>query len=135
MLKVSNTKENLSIFNRNRNDYFQVIRAAKKKSWSNFLNNAIEKKVFQAYKFIKNNWMKKISSIQYKEKTNIKFEDKCNAFIEAMYFVSSNIENTNEKNEIRLIVNSRSCEWSNLIKSKLRQAIYTFASNKTSKAD
>jgi hypothetical protein len=50
--------------------------------------------------------MKKLSSIQYDEKTNIEFEDKCNAFIEAMYFVSSNIENTNEKNEFRLKLDS-----------------------------
>ncbi len=135
MLKVSNTKENLSIFKRNRNNYFQVIRAAKKESWSNFLNNAVEKKVFQAYKFIKNNRIKKLSSIQYDEKTNIEFEDKCNAFIKTMYLVSSNIENTNEKNEIRLILNSKSFEWSNLIESKLRQAIYTFASNKASRSN
>jgi hypothetical protein len=54
MHKVSKTEENLSIFKRNRNDYFQAIRAAKKESWSNFLNNAVEKKIFQAYKFTKN---------------------------------------------------------------------------------
>jgi hypothetical protein len=46
MYKVSRTKENLSIFKRNRNDYFQAIRFAKKESWSNFLNNAVEKEVF-----------------------------------------------------------------------------------------
>ncbi len=58
--------------------------------------------------------MKKLSSIQYERKTNIEFEDKCNAFIEAMYSVSSNIENTNE-NDIRLELDSKSFEWSNLI--------------------
>jgi hypothetical protein len=54
--------------------------------------------------------MKKLSSIQYDEKTNIEFEDKYNAFIEAMYLVSLNIENTNEKNEFRLKLNSESFE-------------------------
>ncbi len=54
--------------------------------------------------------MKKLSSIQYDEKTNIEFEDKCNAFIEAMYLVSSDIENTNEKNEFRLKLDSESFE-------------------------
>ncbi len=54
--------------------------------------------------------MKKLSSIQYEEKTNIEFEDKCNAFIEAMYLVSSDIENTNDEDEIRLILNSESFE-------------------------
>jgi hypothetical protein len=53
--------------------------------------------------------MKKLSSIHYERKTNIEFEDKCNACIEAMYSVSSNIENT-EKDEIRLNLNSKSFE-------------------------
>jgi hypothetical protein len=52
-----------------------------------------------------------------------------------MYFVSSNIENTNEKNEFRLKLNSESFEWSNLIESKLRKTIFTFASNKASRSD
>jgi hypothetical protein len=73
------------------------------------LNNAVEKEVFQAYKFIKNNRMKKLSSIQYERKTNIEFENKCNAFIEAMYSIPSEIENTNE-NDIRLKLNSESFE-------------------------
>jgi hypothetical protein len=53
--------------------------------------------------------MKKLSSIQYERKTNIEFEDKCDAFVEAMYFESSDIENTNEK-EIQLNLNSNSFE-------------------------
>jgi hypothetical protein len=134
MHKVSKTEENLSIFKRNRNDYFQTIRAAKKESWSNFLNNAVKKKIFQAYKFTKNNRMKKLSSIHYNRKTNIEFEDKCIAFIEAMYLVSLNIENT-EKDESRLNLNSESFEWSNLIESELREAIFTSASNKASRSN
>jgi hypothetical protein len=63
MHKALQIKENLSIFKRNRNDYFQAIRSTKKNFWSNFLNNAVEKKVFQAYKFIINNWIKKLSLI------------------------------------------------------------------------
>ncbi len=134
MHKVLQTKENLLNFKRNRNDYFQAIRAAKKKSWSNFLNNAVEKEVFQAYKFTKNNKKKKLSLIQCERKTNIEFEIKCNAFIEAMYSMSSNIENTNE-NDIRLNLNSESFEWSNLIESKLQKTIFIFASNKASKSN
>jgi hypothetical protein len=52
--------------------------------------------------------MKKLSSIQYKDKTNIEFEDKCNAFIETMYSISSNIENTSDETDIRLNLNSKS---------------------------
>ncbi len=135
MYKVSRTKENLSIFKRNRNDYFQAIRSAKKESWSNFLNNAVEKEVFQAYKFIKNNQMKKLSSIQYEDKTNVEFEDKCNAFIEAMYSTSFEIENMSDDTEIRLNLNSKSFEWSDLIESELRKAIFISALNKASESD
>ncbi len=51
-----------------------------------------------------------------------------------MYFVSLNIENTNE-NEIRLKLNSKSFEWLNLIESKLRKAIFMSASNKASRSN
>ncbi len=54
--------------------------------------------------------MKKLVSIQYKEKTNIEFEDKCDAFIDAMYFESSNIKNTCDESEIQLNLNSDSFE-------------------------
>jgi flagellar hook-basal body complex protein FliE len=135
MYKALSNEENLSIFTRNRNDYFQAIRFAKKEFWSNFLNNAIEKKIFQAYKFIKNNRIKKLSSIQYEKKTNIEFENKCNAFIEAMYSISSNVENTSNETKIRLKLNSDLFEWSNLIESELRKAIFISASNKASKSD
>jgi flagella basal body P-ring formation protein FlgA len=134
MHKVSKTEENLSIFKRHRNDYFQAIQAAKKESWSNFLNNAVEKKIFQAYKLTKNTWIKKLSSIHYERKTNIEFKNKCNAFIEAMYLISSNIENI-EKDEIRFNLNSESFEWSNLIESELWKAIFTSASNKASRSN
>ncbi len=115
MHKASRIEENLKIFKRNRNDYFQAIRSAKKESWSNFLNNAVEKEIFQTYKFTKNNRMKKLPSIQFERKTNIEFEDKCNVFIEAMYLKSSNIENSSDENEIRLKLNSDSFKWSKLI--------------------
>jgi hypothetical protein len=79
--------------------------------------------------------MKKFLSIQYEENTNIEFEDKCNAFIEAMYFVSLNIENTNKKNEIRLNFNSESFEYSNLIELELQKAIFIFALKTASRSN
>jgi hypothetical protein len=54
--------------------------------------------------------MKKLSSNQHEDKTNIKFEDKCNAFIDAMYSISSEIENTSDDTKIRLNLNSQSFE-------------------------
>ncbi len=135
MYKVLSNEENLSIFKRNRNDYFQTIRFAKKEFWSNFLNNAIEKKIFQAYKFIKNNRMKKLSSIQYEKKTNIEFENKFNVFLEAMYSTSSNVENMNDETKIRLKLTSDWFKWFNLIEWKLRKTIFISASNKASKSN
>ncbi len=79
--------------------------------------------------------MKKLSSIQYKDKTNIEFEDKCNAFIETMYSISSNIENTSDETDIRLNLNSKSFKWFDLIESKLQKAIFTFLLNKASKSN
>jgi hypothetical protein len=52
-----------------------------------------------------------------------------------MYSKSSDVENTNDENEIRLNLNSDSFEWSELIESKLRNAIFTSASNKASRSD
>jgi hypothetical protein len=135
MHKVSKTEENLKIFKRNREYYFQAIRSAKKESRSNFLNKTVEKETCYSYKLIKNNRIKKLSSIQFEEKTNIEFEDKCNVFIETMYSKSLNIENFNDENEIRLKLNSNSFKWSKLIESELRKAIFTSASNKASRSD
>jgi hypothetical protein len=114
---------------------YQQIRFAKKKSWSNFLNKTIKKEVFQAYKFIKNNRIKKLSWIQYEEKTNIEFENKYNTFVEVKYFESLNIKNINDENEIKFNLNSNSFKWLKLIESKFRQTIFTFALNKTLKSN
>jgi hypothetical protein len=54
--------------------------------------------------------MKKLSSIKYEKKTNIEFENKCNAFIKAMYSTSLNVENTSDETKIRLKLNSNSFE-------------------------
>jgi hypothetical protein len=54
--------------------------------------------------------MKKLSSIHHDEKTNVEFEDKCDAFIEAMYSASSDIENESNENDVRLALNSNSFE-------------------------
>jgi hypothetical protein len=52
-----------------------------------------------------------------------------------MYLKSSNIENSNNENEIRLKLNSDLFKWSKLSESELRKAIFTSASNKASRSD
>lgn len=60
------------------NSYYDAIKAAKNQFWTNFLNNAKEKKVFQTYKFIKSRLIEKLFLIQnLQKKLKIKFNEKC----------------------------------------------------------
>ena len=83
------------LFNRSRNYYFYAIKETKNKSWTNFLNNAKNKDIFQAYKYIKVRGVKKLSFIEHNNKTKIYFEEKCDALIEAIF--SSSFEDDEER--------------------------------------
>ena len=76
---------------RSRNGDFKTIREAKNKSWTNFLNNAKNKEVFQVYKYTKSRNIEKLFSISHNDGIKIHFEEKCNALIEA--FFSFSLEN------------------------------------------
>jgi hypothetical protein len=52
-----------------------------------------------------------------------------------MYSASSDIENENNDNNIRLTLNSDTFKWANLIEIKLQRAIFTSESNKTLESD
>ena len=73
------------LFKRSRNDYFYKIEKAKTKSWTNFLNNAKRKQIFQAYKYTKSRSVEKLSSISHNDEIKIHFEEKCDALIEAIF--------------------------------------------------
>ncbi len=47
------THKSLMKFKKSRLKYFHEIRSTKQKCWSDFLQNAKNKKIFQAYKYIK----------------------------------------------------------------------------------
>jgi len=56
------------------------------------LNNVEEKEVFQTYKFTKSCLIEKLFSIQNLQKElNIEFNEKCEAFLKAMYSSSLKI--------------------------------------------
>ncbi len=75
------------------NSYYDAIKLIKNQLWTNFLNNVKEKKVFQTYKFTKSRLIKKLSSIQNLQKElKIKFNEKCEAFLKAMYSSSLKIQ-------------------------------------------
>ena len=83
--KSSRVQSNWNLFKRERNDYFYAIRKAKNKSWTEFLNNAKGREVFQAYKYTKPRSVEKLLFISHNDEIRIHFEEKCNALIEAIF--------------------------------------------------
>ena len=79
-------------FKKARNEYFHEIRKIKKSCCIEFFENAVDKKIFLTYKFIKNNKIEKLSLINHNEKICIDFDQKCNAFIDAMFLFFSKIQ-------------------------------------------
>ncbi len=74
------------------NSYHDAIKLIKNQFWINFLNNIKEKEVFQTYKFIKSCLIKKLLLIQNSQKElKIKFNEKCEIFLKAMYSSSLKI--------------------------------------------
>ena len=66
-----------------------------------FLENADNKDVFTAYKYTKPRIFEKIPPILNKNKLNVQFDDKCDAFVSAMYtknpFIDDNVEDLSNK--------------------------------------
>ena len=73
------------LFKRSSNDYFHKIKDVKNKRWTNFLNNAKKKEVFQAYKYTKSRSVEKLSFISHNDEIKIHFEEKCDALIAAIF--------------------------------------------------
>lgn len=111
-------------FKRTRNEYFHAIRQAKSDSWMNFLKNARDKDVYKAYKFTKSIQVEKIPTIQFNDQLNITFDQKCNAFLHAMYpkqtYMSQLDSTYQSENNI----------WSDLTESELQQSIMSSNPNK-----
>ena len=64
---------------------FHAIKEAEIVSWTEFLNNAKGKEVFQAYKYTRPRSVEKLPSISHNNEIKIHFEEKCNALIEAIF--------------------------------------------------
>ena len=113
-----------------RNSYHDAIKLIKNQFWINFLNNVEEKEVFQTYKFTKSRLIEKLSLIQNSQKElKIKFNEKCEAFLKAMYSSSSKIQIYEE-----LLLNE-SIQWSRVIKEKIKHAINFTAFRKALESD
>ena len=76
--------------------YFHVIQKAKQQTWLTFLENAANKYLYTAYKYTKPRMFEKIPPILHENKQNVQFDDKCDAFVSAMYtrnpFIDDNVE-------------------------------------------
>ena len=83
---------NFDNFKKVRNKYFHEIRKIKKSCWIEFFENVVDKEVFLTYKFIKNNRIEKLPSINHNENMCIDFDQKCNAFIDVMFSLFSNVQ-------------------------------------------
>ncbi len=113
-----------------RNSYHDAIKLIKNQFWTNFLNNVKEKEVFQTYKFTKSRLIEKLSLIQNSQKElKIKFNEKCEAFLKAMYSSSSKIQINEE-----LLLNE-SIQWSRVIEGKIKHAINFSALRKAFESD
>ncbi len=113
-----------------RNSYHDAIKLIKNQFWINFLNNIEEKEVFQTYKFIKSRLIEKLFSIQNLQKElKIEFNEKCEAFLKAMYFSSLKIQ-TNEE-----LLSNESIQWSRVIEEKIKHAINFSALRKALESD
>ncbi len=113
-----------------RNSYHDAIKLIKNQFWINSLNNVEEKEVFQTYKFTKSRLIEKLLSIQNLQKElKIEFNEKCEAFLKAMYLSSSKIQINEE-----LLLNE-SIQWSRVIKEKIKHAINFSALRKALESD
>jgi len=113
-----------------RNSYHDAIKLVKNQFWTNFLNNVEEKEVFQAYKFTKSRLIEKLLSIQNSQKElKIEFNEKCEAFLKAMYSSPSKIHINEE------LLSNESIQWSRVIEEKIKHAINFSALRKALESD
>ena len=92
------------------------------------MENADNKEIFDAYKYIKNKNFDKIPSISYQNKTHVNFEKKCDAFIHAYYF--NQIPNTDD---LTFDTHENQLPWKKLAETELKTVINSFNSKKTYK--
>ena len=108
-------------FKHSRIEYFRAIRKAKQQTGLTFLENAANKDVFTAYKYTKSRIFEKIPPILDENKLNVQFDDKCDAFVSAMYtknpFIDDNVE------DLSIQDNENDDNWPDLTENELKNAI------------
>lgn len=108
-----------------RNSYHDAIKAAKNQSWTNFLNNAEGKKVFQAYKFTNPRLIEKLPPIRNSQnELKTELNDKCKVFLEAIYPSPPEIQIIEE------LIPDESIHWPKITEGEIKHAINFFKPRK-----
>ena len=111
-------------FKHSRIEYFHAIRKAKQQTWLTFLENAANKDVFTAYKYTKPRIFEKIPPILHENKLNVQFDDKCDAFVSAMYtknpFIDDNDEDLSNQDS------ENDDNWTDLTENDMKNTISLF---------
>ena len=144
--KIFKIQSDWDLFKRLSNDCFNAVWEAKNKSWTNFLNNAKSKKVFQAYKYTKSRNVENLLSISHNDEIKIDFEEKCDALIEAIFSLSlKNVQKRLSKDFLsqRLlfdVINNfedkqHRRKWEKVIHRKIKNAIFSSSLKKASNSN
>ena len=111
-------------FKHSRIEYFRAIRKAKQQTLLTYLENAANKDVFTAYKYTKPRMFEKITPILHENKLNVQFDDKCDAFVSALYsknpFIDDNVEDLSNQDR------ENDDNWPDLTENELKNAISLF---------
>ena len=123
----------LDAFKEARNTYFSAIRKVKVESWLGFLTKATGKEVFQAYRYMNPRRTEKLPPIQSENGLAVDFDDKCEAFIKAMYPKppESDDHEQPESNE----VDARQKPWCEITDQEVKKAVFTSHPNKAPSPD
>ena len=125
--KNNSNEINLHAFKKSKLNYFHQICMIKQKCWSDFLQNAKDKKTFQVYKYIKSRILEKTPFIIFENQTNVDFHKKCNAFVKVLF--SALLQN-HELRNFDFSNFENFMKWSKSIANKIENSIKTFNSKK-----
>ena len=93
-----------------------------------FLENAVNKDVFTEYKYTKPRIFEKIPPILHENNLNFQFDDKCDAFVSAMYTKNTFIDDNEE--DLSNQDSEYDDNWLDLTENKLENAISLFNAKK-----
>ena len=120
-------------------------------SWTEFLNNAKGKEVFQAYRYTRPRSVKKLPPISHNNEIKIQFDEKCDALIDAIFSSSPEenqkenqkevTEELNQQQSIEMMNNStvqnrrQRRKWEKVIHREIKNAIFSFSPKKALEPD